>query len=464
MSVPGHTLSPMTIPFTHQDAADLADRVTGPVLLADDPRLADEARGQFLFLSHSPDITVGAATESDVVEAVRFAIAHDLPVHVQSTGHGTHDHIDRGMLITTRRLDHLHVDPASRTATVGAGLRWRTVADAAAPYDLAPITGSAPAVGVVGFLLGGGLGPLARSHGFGSDWVRSVRLVTGAGELVTASDTENSELFWALRGGKSGFGVVTQVTIELAEIPSLYAGSLTFSAEHIADVLRAWSRWSRDVPDTVTSSVAVIRFPDVEQIPAPMRGATVLSVRVAVPNAAEDAEAIVAPLRETAPAMADDIGPMPLTEMGRIHNDPEDPSPMHAWSSAHLLRTFDDAFLESFIGSFGADGETPLTVVELRHIGTERPAPDTAADGRDGTYLFSALGISPTAQDELYASSLAPFLAEAEQWAAPQTPVNFLADVPIDEVTARAWSAENAERLRAIRAQTNPNGRIVGLR
>lgn len=464
MSVPTSTLSFMTTPHFTQDAAALTERVTGPVLLRDDPRLADEVRGQFLSLNHSPDVTIGVATEADVIEAVRFADEHGLTIHVQATGHGTHDAIADGLLITTRRLDSLHIDPDTRMATIGAGLRWRAIADAAAPYDLAPITGSAPGVGVVGFLLGGGLGPLSRSHGFGSDWVRSVRIVTGAGELVTASDSEDSELFWALRGGKSGFGVVTEMTVELAAIPSLYAGSLTFAADHVDDAFRTWARWTRDVPDTVTSSAAIMRFPDIEEVPAPMRGATVLSVRVAIAATEAEGDAIVAPLRQAAPVMADEIGPMPLTDTGRIHNDPEDPSPMHAWTEGHSVTALDDEFVEKLIAAFGAQASTPLMMAEVRHVGVGPEAPHTAAGGRDSAFLFTMLGIAPVPQAEVYASATAPFLTDVAPWLAAQTPVNFLAETTLDAVVDLAWTTNDAAALSAIRARVNPRGLVHGLR
>ncbi len=463
MSETAPTLPDMTSSQFSQDAAALSDRISGGVVLRDDPQLADEARGQFLFLEHSPDIAVAVETEADVIEAVRFADTHDLTIHVQATGHGTHETITDGLLISTRRLDGLRIDPSLRTASIGAGLRWRPVVDAAAPHGLAPITGSAPGVGVVGFLLGGGVGPLSRSLGFGSDWVRSMRIVTGAGELVTASDTENADLFWALRGGKSGFGVVTEVTIELAEIPELYAGSLTFAAEHVDDVLRAWSRWTHDVPDTVTSSAAIMRFPDVEQVPPPMRGATVVSIRVAILEAEAEGEAIVAPLRDAAPAMSDEVGPMALVDVGNIHNDPEDPSPMHAWSQGHSVTALDDETIESFISAFGTQASTPLTAAELRHIGSTRVAPDTAAGGRDGEYLFSALGISPFAQDEVFASAAASFLETIAPQIAAQTPVNFLGETPLDELADLAWTPDDASQLSAVRWRVDPAHRVHGL-
>ncbi|MCW4457020.1 FAD-binding oxidoreductase [Microbacterium sp. MPKO10] len=453
----------MTSSRITSDAAELSNLISGPVLVRGDPHFSDEVTGQNLWLEHNPDIVVGVESENDIVEAVRFALAHNLTIHVQATGHGTRESINSGMLISTRRFATVSIDPASRTATIGAGARWRAVANDAAPHGLAPITGSAPGVGVVGFLLGGGLGPLARSHGFGSDWVRSIRIVTGTGELVTASDNENPELFWALRGGKSGFGIVTEVTIELAEIPSLYAGSMMYSADHVNDMLRAWSQWTRDVPENVTSSAAIMRFPDVEQVPAAMRGATVLSIRVAAPVTESEGEAIVAPLREAAPTMVDEIGMMALTDTGKIHNDPEDPTPMHGWTQGYSLSSVDDAFVETFISAFGTQTATPLTSAELRHIGSSRNTPNTAAGGRDGEFLFSVLGISPVAQDEVFASAAAQFLTDIEPWRAAQSPVNFLGETPLDELPARAWAPEVADRLSALRRTMNPRGLIHGL-
>src|SRR5699024_5510890 len=126
---------------------------------------------------------------------------------------------------------------------------------------------------------------------------------------------------------------------------------------------------------TVTSSAAIMRFPDVEQIPVPMRGQAALSIRVAIPASESEAEAIVAPLRQAGPAISDEIGPLPLAEMGRIHNDPEDPSPMYAWTTGYSLTSLNEGFLENLIEAFGARAETPLTNVELRHVGSQRAAP-----------------------------------------------------------------------------------------
>src|SRR5699024_5987064 len=120
------------------------------------------------------------------------------------------------------------LDAGSRVATIGAGVRWGAVVALGAEAGLAPITGSSTNVGVVGYLLGGGLGPLSRSHGFSSDFLRGATVVLASGEVVHASETENPDLLWALRGGKGGFGVVTSVEVELVPLPDLYAGALVF--------------------------------------------------------------------------------------------------------------------------------------------------------------------------------------------------------------------------------------------
>src|SRR5699024_8286885 len=121
----------------------------------------------------------------------------------------------RGVLVQTSRLDSVQIDPETRLATVGAGGTWGAVYEAASPHCLTPITGSSPGVGAVGLVLGGGIGPLSRPYGFASDYARQFQVVLHDGTAVTVTKDQEPELFWALRGGKGGFGVVTSMTVEL---------------------------------------------------------------------------------------------------------------------------------------------------------------------------------------------------------------------------------------------------------
>ena len=146
---------------------------------------------------------------------------------MQATGHGAWTCSRPTLLVATGRLDEVTIDPRG-SARVGAGVRWQQVLDAAAPHGLAGLAGSSPDVGVVGYLTGGGLGPVARSYGFASDYVTAFDVVTGDGELRRATAEENPALFWALRGGKGALGVVTAVEFDLVPLAEIFGGCLYF--------------------------------------------------------------------------------------------------------------------------------------------------------------------------------------------------------------------------------------------
>jgi FAD/FMN-containing dehydrogenase len=439
------------------ETSELRSALTGPVLLPADDGFAAEVAGSNLAIVHSADVAVGAASAADVVEAVRYATAHGLTVRVQATGHGAHAPITDGLLITTRRLDALSIDAAGRTATIGAGVSWGAVIDAAAAVGLAPVSGSSRQVGVVGYLTGGGLGPLARSHGFSSDYVRGFTVVTGAGELVEASADSNPELFWALRGGKTGLGIVTEVRLGLVELPGLYAGSLLFEEQHIETVVRGWIDYTADAPADVSTSLVAVRFPPIDAVPEPMRGKNFVGLRFAFPGDEAEGERLAAPLRALAPAVTDEIGPLPLDRVGAIHNDPEGASP--AWSDGTLLSHVDQDFATAFLASAGPRARVPFIASELRHLGAAAAVdvPEgSAVGGRSGGFTFTVIGVP---EPSLFATAMPEAAIRVydsiRPWINPETTVNFgsgsLAGTP-------AWSPETAARLAAVRAQYDPAG------
>ncbi|MGH1526945.1 FAD-binding oxidoreductase [Leifsonia sp. L25] len=263
----------MGIELDTNAVARLRDSVTGTVYVRGDEGLAAEVSCFNPAIRHDPDIVVAVAGEDDVVEAVRFAREAGLPVRVQATGHGAESPISGGMIVSTRGLDGLSVDPATGLARIGAGLRWAPVIIAAAEHGLAPITGSSTSVGAVGYTLGGGIGPLARRYGFTADWVRAFRVATADGRIVTADRDTNEDLFWGLRGGKGGLGVVTEMTLELVPLRSLYGGSVFFDGGAIEPALRAWIDWSAELPDEATTSIALLNVPDMDGPPPPSAAA-----------------------------------------------------------------------------------------------------------------------------------------------------------------------------------------------
>lgn len=441
------------------DFSSLRSRVSGPVLEPSDLDYADEAAGFNLAVVHSPNAVVGATSASDVAETVKFARANGLRVHVQSTGHGAEAPITSGVLVTTSRLDSVSVDGPLKLATVGGGARWASVVDAAANVRLAPVTGSSTNVGVVGYLSGGGLGPLSRSHGFSSDYVRGLTVVTGTGEIVEASPLENTDLYWALRGGKFGLGVVTEVRLALVELDTLYAGSLLFAEEHIDAVARGWADWTKTAPDDVTTSIGVFRFPDLEFIPEPVRGRTLLNLHFAYPGAVDRGEELAAPLRALAPVYLDSLAELPARDVALIHNDPTNPGP--GWASGGLLRSIDSEFMDAWLGQLGSGAQTPLMIGEIRHLGgkTHVDVPEgSAVGGRPAAYTLSFIGApNPALFDEVVPAAADRAYAALAPWLSPDSNINFVGRARPGQI-GRPWSTETLARLFEVRAAHDPDG------
>jgi FAD/FMN-containing dehydrogenase len=442
------------------EVSALRDRVTGAVFVPSDPGFREELATWVTNVEHNPDVVVGAASESDIVEAIRFARANHLTVDVLSTGHGAEAPSPANLIITTRRLLNIEIDPVSRIASLGAGVRWRDLVPAAAQHGLAGIAGASSSVGVVGYLLGGGLGPLARSHGFSSDYVRGFSVVTGDGELVTADESHHPELFWALRGGKRQLGVVTEMRLALVEMSTLYAGSLLFEAESIERVLRVWVDYTASAPDEVTTSVAVMRLPDFPQVPKPMRGKTFLALRFAYAGDAADGEKFASPLRGAAPVFLDSVGRIAVTAMDTIHNDPPDPGP--GWVHGRMLSAIDHNFADVLLDLVGPQARVPFVVVELRHLGgaTRRDVVGgSAVGGRNADFALALVGVpNPELFTEVLPLAAREIVSALAPWILPITNVNFLSHGGVDVTESSPWPADIANRLDVVRRQYDHDG------
>ena len=386
------TAAPATI--QSQSALDtLRRQLAGPVFGPDDPGYDAEIAAWNLMTTHRPPIVVGAACAEDVAAAVRYAIAHDLSVAVQATGHGASFPVNDGILITTKRMAHVSVDVQRGVARVEAGAKWAHVVAATAPYGLAPLLGSTSDVGAVGYTLGGGMGPLGRKYGFAADRVRSLEIVTGDGKLRTISADSEACLFWGLRGGKGNFGVVTAMEIDLVLQPRIYGGAIFYAAADAARVLHKWSEWVESVPEEMTSSVALLRLPDEEFIPEPVRGKLTLHVRIAYTGEACVGEKLVEPLRAVATPVIDMVRDMPFTESDSIHMDPVDPMP--SWHDGRLLGSFPAEAVDALLATAGPDVDVPLVFAEVRHMGgalARQPLVANAVSGRDAAFSLFVLG------------------------------------------------------------------------
>jgi len=369
----------------------LIGQVRGPVFLPGDDGYDAERAGYQTGVQQRPAVIVGAAGAADVRAAVGFAGAHGLPVAVQATGHGLSIPAAGGVLISTRRMTAVRVDASIRTAWIEAGVRWQHVIAAATPHGLAPLSGSAPDVGAVAYTLGGGLGLLARRYGYAADHVRSIEVVTADARLRHVTAERDPELFWAIRGGRDNFGVVTGLQIDLVPVTRLYGGGLFFAADRVADVLHAYRNWTSTVPDELTTAVALIPFPDNPAIPAPIRNRYVAHIRIAYTGAAAAGERLVAPLRAIGPRLMDTLVDMSYAASGSIFNDPTEPAAYYGTNA--MLREFDASAAPIVLDLARPDAPVPC-VVDLRHLGGALSRPPTVSNAvgrRDASYLLSVL-------------------------------------------------------------------------
>ena len=451
-----------TLPAPHAatcdltDLADLRDRVAGPVLAGTDPRVPAEVATFNLATTHRPTVVVGATSAADVAAAVTWAVAHDLPVAVQATGHGPVQPVEDALLVTTSRMQSVEVDPERRTARVGAGVRWADVIDAAAPYGLAGVSGSSSQVGVVGYCVGGGMGALSRQYGFGADQVLGIELVTADGAIRWVDADTEPDLFWAVRGGKGNFGVVTALEIGLVPVATIYGGAVFFAGESARDVLHSFRTWAPTLPDRSTTSVALLNLPPAEHLPEPLRGRYVVMLRFAHNGSETEGAELLAPMLESGEVLVHGVAAMPYANADAIHQDPTEPMPV--WEKGTLLADLPADAVDTLLTAAGPDSGAPLAMVELRLMGGalgRQPRVPNAVSGREGAFTLFVLGVLvPEIADVVPVVGLGVIDA-MRPWATGTAPVNWLGAATPAEV-ARAWRPEVHARLMEVKRAVDP--------
>jgi FAD/FMN-containing dehydrogenase len=446
---------------TLADASSLRGLCGGAVHLPGDLGY-DAARMPWnVAVQQRPAAVAYPATADEVVEVVRAATAAGLRVAPQGTGHnaGPLGPLGDAVLLRTSAMRDVEVDAETRTARVGAGALWIDVVDAVAPYGLAALHGSSPDVGVVGYSLGGGMGWYGREHGLATNHITAVEVVTGDGTLVRASADDQPDLFWALRGGGGNFGVVTALEFRLFPIDTVYAGMLVWDRSEADRVLRAWTRWTVDAPDAVTTSFRILQLPPFEEIPAPIRGRQIVVIDGAVLDDDCMAEKILADLRALAPEM-DTFARVPSASIVRLHMDPEGPTP--SVTATSVLSGVPGDAVDAFLGQVGPGSEQSLLLAELRQLGGAlgRPAEQAGAMPMvSGEFVL--FGVAIAATPEMAASGQADadaLVAAMSPWANGRQYLNF-AEHAVDARTG--YDEASYARLQAVRAAVDPSGTFV---
>jgi FAD/FMN-containing dehydrogenase len=460
VAIEDHVLDTLAPAIPAADVDDLRSRVHGPVYAAGDDGMAAEVATWNVAIQHTPAVAVGATCGADVAAAVSWAVAHGLGVAVQATGHGPVRNAAGSLMITTRRMQGVSIDPERRTARVEAGVKWVRVMEAAAEFGLAGLCGSSSGVGVVGYSLGGGLGPLGRKHGFAADKIQAVELVTADGVLRRISAESGPELFWAVRGGKGNFGIVTALEIELVPITGLYAGGIFFAGADAGAVLHAYRQWAPTLPEDVTTSVAIMRMPPMEELPPPLRGQTVVHLRFAYSgDDAAEAERLIEPMKAAGTILLGFVGPIRTDEMDSIHMDPVDPLP--AWEKGMLLADLSAGTVDALLEAAGPQLDVPLIMVEIRQLGgalARQPKAPNAVAGRGAPWLAFVLGPAVPELAQVVPAVGRGVLAALEPWKAPGCLLNHLGEVSGPDEVAAAYSPAVVERLREVKRTVDPDG------
>ncbi|MEX5270709.1 FAD-binding oxidoreductase [Kocuria sabuli] len=438
--------------------AELGQQVTGPVLTAQDDGYERETTAYNLATAIRPDVVVGAVDAADVAAAVAWAAVHHVPVGVQATGHGADRPMRGGLLINTARLQECTVDPDTRIARVGAGVRWRTVLESAVPHGLAGLNGSTTDVGVVGYTLGGGVPVLGRTYGFAADRVRSFDVVTPGGAHRRVDAGHEPELFGLLRGGKGNLGIVTAMEFELVALEGLYGGGIFYPGADAREVLTAWSRWSADLPETVSTSIALLRLPEMDIVPEPLRNQFVVHLRYACTADQEDSARLLSPMRAVSHPVMDTVGPMSYRDMDGIHMDP--PVPLPYLDAGRLLDDMDEATVEGLLAHAGPGTDCPLLLVEIRLLGGALDrSPEGPADlvtGRQGAYLLNMVGLAVPPAAEQVPHAVTALLEALDGHVSDRTPVNFQGVLGWEPGSAHAWTEDGHSRLLAAKAHYDP--------
>lgn len=446
-------------------------RRTGPpgIGFPGDASYADATQVFNLYAPPHPAAAVTARSVGQVRAAIGYAAEEGLAVRVHATGHGAAAGrpLDRALLIRTRLPGGVEVDPATRVARVPAGTRWGEVVAATAPHGLAAPHGSSATVGVVGYLLGGGMSFYGRQVGVAANSVSAIELVTADGVLRRVDSTADPELYWALRGGGGGFGVVTAVELDLFPATRVVTGAAFWPAAQAGRLASSWQRWAEAAPDEVTTSLRLMNLPPVPGVPPVLAAGPVLCVDGAVLGLAGDdltaaaryAEGLLGPLRAVGTPLLDTWRAAPAAEVLSTHMDPPEPVPFVG--DHQLLGELGEEGVAEFVRVTGPGSGSPLVIAGLRQLGGAytRSAPGGGVlDHFTARYSYSGSGVpvDPAAEAAVLAhcavvrTALAPW---DTGWTAPTFVEHFAQP-------QRHLDGDQVSAVDRVRARVDPDGRF----
>lgn len=436
----------------------LRESVRGTVVTAGDPAYDDARTVMNAMIDKRPRAVVRTANAGDVIAAVGFARDNNLDLAVRGGGHsvpgfGT---VEDGVVVDLSAMRGVRVDPVRRTARVEGGATWGDLNAATYPFGLATTGGIISTTGVGGLTLGGGIGHLARGLGLSSDNLLSADVVTADGGLLVASEDENSDLFWALRGGGGNFGVVTSFEFKLSPVKDVYGGPMFFELEHGTELLRFYREFIKDAPEQLGLFPGFHLAPPLPFIPVERHGHPFLLMVACWSGPLEEGEQVLKPLKDVAPVFAEHVGPMPYHALNSAFDALHGPGLQHYWKANFVTELTDDAIAAHL--EHGPKAPAVNTAVHIYPINgaVHRVAPgDTAFAYREANFATVIAGMWPDPADNEksiewvrgYYDATAPLSEDGGY-------INFMADDDQDRI--RSNYKGNYDRLVQVKRAYDP--------
>ena len=448
------------IRFDENELREFEGSFSGQLVRPADAAYDDQRKIWNGSIDRRPALIVRCAGVADVIAAVRFAREQGLLVALRSGGHSYPglSVCDAGMVIDLGQMKGIRVDPEARTARAQAGVLLGEMDRETQAFGLAVPAGIVTHTGLAGLTLGGGIGWLERKYGLTIDQLLSVDLVTADGEFVKASETENPDLFWGVRGGGGNFGVVTEFEFRLNPVgPTVLAGPILWAMEDSPEVLRFYRDWITDVPDELTTIVTFRRALPSPFVPSELHGKHVVIVGCCYAGPVEEGEEVVRPLRRFGSPLLDMCAPKPYV----AHQASLDPAFPHGWwyyiRSCNLAELNDEVI--DIMADHGPRIASPVTVFSIYHLGgaVARVGEDDAAfTGRNAGHTVNTIGITRTGDgfdpEREWARGLWSALEPHHQ----NTYVNFLMEEG-EERIRQAYGPEKYDRLKGLKRKYDPD-------
>jgi FAD/FMN-containing dehydrogenase len=440
-------------------AGQLRDQVSGEIITAEDPGYEEARKVHNAMIDRRPRVIVRCAGADDVVAAANFARENELDLAVRGGSHsvpgfGT---ADDAVVVDLSGMQAVDVDPETSTARAQGGATWRVFNDATHAHGLATTGGIISTTGIGGLTLGGGIGYLSRGFGLSCDNLSSAEVVTAEGEVLTASERANEDLFWALRGGGGNFGVVTSFEYRLHPVREIYGGPILYELDDAASVLRFYRDFIRDAPEEFGGFPAWQIAPPLPFIPEDRHGEPFLIFVTCWAGPIEEGEAALAPLREVAPVVAEHVGPMPYPALNSAFDDLVPAGLQHYWK-ANFVKELTDEAIDAHL-EHGPKLPAVNSTVHIYPINgaCHRVAPDaTAFAYRDATFATVIAGMWPDpAQNEDNIAWVRGFYEATAPHSEEGGYINFMAGDDQDRI--RVNYRHNYNRLADVKRKYDPD-------